>query len=317
MDKMVLDRSRESLGLSRSLSFIDGDPGALLVVEFYGESEDELTVKMNALKEDMAQRRLGYACVNILDRAVQANVWNLRKAGLGLLMSIHGDSKPLPFVEDTAVAPENLGEFVRRFDDIVRNHNTVAAYYGHASVGCLHIRPLVSLKGAEGLARMVAIGDEISDLVKEFGGSMSGEHGDGIVRGVWTEKMFGSRIYEAFRDIKRTFDPQGIMNPGKIIDSSADHREPPLRTGIPYDISSPPGLTSPWTETMRARWKCATVWAPVANSKGSMCPSYMATREEEHSTRGRANLLRAALSGRLPEGTQSPANGSTRHWTCA
>ena len=160
MDKMVLDRSRESIGLSRNLSFIEGDPGALMVVEFYGESEDKLTTKMNALKEDMAHRRLGYACVNITDRAVQTGVWNLRKAGLGLLMSIRGDSKPLPFVEDTAVGPENLGEFVRRFDEIVRNHNTEAAYYGHASVGCLHIRPLVSLKGAEGITRMVAIGDE-------------------------------------------------------------------------------------------------------------------------------------------------------------
>ena len=300
MDKMVLDRSRESLGLSRSLSFIEGDPGALLVVEFYGESEDELTGKMDSLKSDMAQRGLGYACVNILDRAAQTSVWNLRKAGLGLLMSIHGDSKPLPFVEDTAVAPENLGKFVRRFDEIVANHNTEAAYYGHASVGCLHIRPLVNLKGAEGVARMVAIGDEISDLVLEFGGSLSGEHGDGIVRGVWTEKMFGSRIYEAFRDIKNTFDPQRIMNPGKIIDCPPMTEN--LRYGPQYQATSIltkldfslDGNYAGGVEMCNGMGTCRKL-------DGTMCPSYMATREEEHSTRGRANLLRAALSGRLPE----------------
>ncbi|GIS83561.1 MAG: hypothetical protein CM1200mP15_21930 [Dehalococcoidia bacterium] len=133
-------------------------------------------------------------------------------------MSIHGDAKPLPYVEDTAVDPQKLGPFVRRFDEIVRNHNTEAGYYGHASVGCLHIRPLVSLKEENGLNRMMAIADEISDLVKEFGGPLSGEHGDGIVRGVWTEKMFGPEITQAFREVKSTFDPDGIMNPGKIID---------------------------------------------------------------------------------------------------
>ncbi|MEK7806725.1 MAG: FAD-linked oxidase C-terminal domain-containing protein, partial [Chloroflexota bacterium] len=301
MDRMVLQRSRESLGLSRSLNFLEGEPGALLVIEFYGESVKELTGKMNALKEDMARRRLGYACVNLLDRSAQASVWNVRKAGLGLLMSIHGDAKPLPFVEDTAVDPENLGDFVRRFDEIVRQHNTTAAYYGHASVGCLHIRPLVNLKDAEGIATMVSIADEISDLVKEFGGSMSGEHGDGIVRGGWTEKMFGPRIYEAFREIKKTFDPQGIMNPGKIIDCppmtenlryGPGYRAKPLPSKLDFSVHS--GYAGA-VEMCNGMGTCRKL-------DGAMCPSYMATRDEEHSTRGRANLLRAALSGRLPEG---------------
>ena len=304
MDKILLDRSRESLGHSRSMSFIEGDPGALLAVEFYGETEAELSGKMDSLKEDMTRRRLGYACVNLLDRSAQAAVWNVRKAGLGLLMSIHGDAKPLPFVEDPAVDPENLGEFVRRFDEIVHNHGTQAAYYGHASVGCLHIRPLVSLKDSAGVATMVSISDEISDLVKEFGGSMSGEHGDGIVRGVWTEKMFGSQIYEAFRDVKRTFDPQGIMNPGKIIDC------PPmtdnLRYGDDYQASS---LSTTLDFTMDTNFAGAVEMCNGMGAcrklDGSMCPSFMATREEEHSTRGRANLLRAALSGKLPEGSIS------------
>ena len=304
MDKILLDRSRESLGHSQSLSFIEGDPGALLAVEFYGESEAEIEAKMNALKEDMAHRRLSYACVNLLDRGSQATVWNVRKAGLGLLMGIHGDAKPLPFVEDTAVDPENLGEFVRRFDEIVRSHNTEAAYYGHASVGCLHIRPLVSLKDPQGIATMVSIGDEISDLVREFGGSMSGEHGDGIVRGVWTEKMFGPRIYELFRDVKRTFDPHGIMNPGKIIDCppmtenlryGPDYQTKSMSTSLDFSLDN--GYAGA-VEMCNGMGACRKL-------DGTMCPSYMATREEEHSTRGRANLLRAALSGLLPEGAMT------------
>jgi FAD/FMN-containing dehydrogenase/Fe-S oxidoreductase len=304
MDKMLLDRCRESLGQAQNLSFIEGDPGALLLVEFYGESEAELAAKMDSLRQDMSRQRLGYACVNLLDKAAQSRVWNVRKGGLGLLMSIHGNAKPLPFIEDTAVDPEKLGPFVQRFDEIVRNHNTEAGYYGHASVGCLHIRPLVSLKDAEGINKMVSIADEISDLVKEFGGSLSGEHGDGIVRGVWTEKMFGSEIYEAFREVKKTFDPQGIMNPDKIIDCPPMTEN--LRYGTDYKTTSIPTRLdfSLDTDYAGAVEMCNGMGA-CRKLEGTMCPSYMATREEEHSTRGRANLLRAALSGRLPEGTMT------------
>ena len=300
VDKMVLDRSRESLGGSLNLSLIEGDPGALLMVEFYGESEAELKGKMDALQQDMARRRMGYACVNVLDKAGQAAAWNLRKAGLGLLMSITGDAKPFPYVEDSAVDPDRLGEFVGRFDEVVRSHDTTAAYYGHASVGCLHVRPLVSLKGPEGIARMEAIADEISDLVKEFGGSLSGEHGDGIVRGVWTEKMFGPRLYQAFREVKKAFDPQGIMNPGKIIDCPPMTEN--LRYGADYQAASlPTRLDYSLEGDYAAAVEMCNGMATCRKLEGSMCPSYMATRDEEHSTRGRANLLRAALSGRLPE----------------
>ncbi len=301
MDKNVLDRSRQSMGLSTAMAFIQGDPGAILAVEFYGESEAELTSKMDGMKADMERRRLGYACVNLLDRASQANVWNVRKNGLGLLMSMHGDAKPLPFVEDTAVDPENMGEFVRQFDEIVRNHDTEAAYYGHASVGCLHIRPVVSLKDQAGVDKMYAIADEISDLVKDFGGSLSGEHGDGIVRGVWNEKMFGPEIYGLFRELKSTFDPDGIMNPGKIIDCppmtenlryGPGYRAEPLPTRLDFSID---------TNFAGAVEMCNGMGA-CRKLDGTMCPSFIATREEEHSTRGRANLLRAAMSGKFPEG---------------
>ncbi len=304
MDKMMLDRCRDSLGFAQNLSFVDGNPGSLLLVEFYGESEAELLSKMEALRDDMARKRLGYACVNLLDRASQANVWRIRTAGLGLLMSIHGDSKPLPYVEDTAVDPDQLGPFVKRFDEIVRSHNTEAGYYGHASVGCLHIRPLVSLKDEAGINRMIAIADEISDLVKEFGGSLSGEHGDGIVRGVWAEKMFGPELVDAFRELKTTFDPQGIMNPGKIFDCPPMGEN--LRYGTEYRAAALPTTLDFSLDTDYAgAVEMCNGMAACRKLDGTMCPSFMATRDEEHSTRGRANLLRAALSGNLPEGTMT------------
>ena len=304
MDNNVLERSRASAGLGSNMAFIEGSPGAILVVEFYGESEAELTDKTSKLKDDMARRGHGYACVNMLDRASQASVWAVRKNGLGLLMSMHGDAKPLPFVEDTAVDPHKMGEFVRQFDEIVRNHQTEAAYYGHASVGCLHIRPVVSLKSQDGINKMLSIADEISDLVKEFGGSLSGEHGDGIVRGVWNEKMFGPEIYKLFQELKGTFDPDGIMNPGKIIDCppmdqnlryGSDYRAPSTPTKLDFSIDS---------DFAGAVEMCNGMGA-CRKLDGSMCPSYIATRDEEHSTRGRANLLRAAMSGKLPEGAMT------------
>ena len=271
MDKNVLDRSRQSMGLATAMAFIQGDPGAILAVEFYGESEGEVAAKMEGLKADMERRRLGYACANLLDRAAQANVWAVRKNGLGLLMSMHGDAKPLPFVEDTAVDPENMGEFVRRFDEIVRNHGTEAAYYGHASVGCLHIRPVVSLKDQAGVDKMYSIADEISDLVKNFGGSLSGEHGDGIVRGVWTEKMYGPEIYGMFRELKSTFDPDGIMNPGKIIDCPPMTEN--LRYGPDYRAESlPTRLDFSIDTNFAGRWRCATAWGPAASSTGPCVP---------------------------------------------
>ena len=297
--RMIIDRCRESLGFARLLSFVEGEPDAILVVEFSGDTEAELSAKLDALKGDMERKGLGYACVTMLEPAAQANVWALRSAGLGLLMSTRGDSKPLPYVEDTAVDPQKLGEYVRRFDEIVKAHGTTAGYYGHASVGCLHIRPLVNLKSSEGIDKMVSLSSAISDLVLEFGGSLSGEHGDGIVRGVWNEKMFGSQIYQAFHDVKRAFDPQGIMNPNKIIDCppmtenlrfGTDYR--PMNLDTKLDFSSDLGYAGA-VEMCNGMGACRKM-------TGTMCPSYMVTREEEHSTRGRANLLRAVLSGSIP-----------------
>ncbi len=301
---MVLRQAKSNLAYARITDFIEGDPEAILAVELTGESDAEVSSKMDRLEEMLARRGLGYAFVRLTKPSDQAKVWDVRKAGLGLMMNVPGDAKPLPYVEDTAVAPEVLPEFVRRFDKIVRDHGTEAGYYGHASVGCLHIRPLIDLKNQEGVDRMVSIANEISDLVLEFGGSMSGEHGDGLVRSGFNEKMFGSQLYGAFRDVKKAFDPQGIMNPGKITDS------PPmtdnLRIGPAYN-------TKPFTSVFDFGEDSSFAQAiEMCNGQGAcrkhggtMCPSYVATRDEEHSTRGRANALRAAMSGALPPGTMT------------
>ena len=302
LGELILEQCRNSLGFKRLTWFIEGTPKSLLIVEFYGESEAEVDSKLKALERDMAKKGLGYACVKILDPVKQAEVWELRRAGLGLMLSVKGDSKPLPYVEDTAVDPQRLGEYIRRFDEIVTSHGTTAGYYGHASVGCVHVRPLVNLKDSEDLNKMVSITSDISDLVLEFGGSLSGEHGDGIVRGAWTQKMFGPKLYEAFLQVKQAFDPHRIMNPGKIVDSPPMTENlrihPDYRTVSPdtrLDFSEDFGYAGA-VEMCNGMGACR-------KTTGTMCPSYMATKEEEHSTRGRANLLRAALSGALPPAT--------------
>ena len=300
VDEMIVRQARSNLAYSRMMDFVEGEPGALLLAEFYGNSEAEVESRLDGIERRMAAGGLGYAVRRMTDPAQQARVWAVRKAGLGLMMNVTGDAKPLPFVEDTAVAPEHLPEYVRRFDEIVRDHGTTAGYYGHASVGCLHIRPLIDLKQGEDIGRMESISAAVSDLVLEFGGAMSGEHGDGLVRSVWNEKMFGPRIYEAFRSVKAAFDPQGIMNPGKIVDSppmtndlryTPDYRPLQLSTSLGY---SSEGSFAGAVEMCNGQGACRKV------TSGTMCPSYMVTRDEEHSTRGRANALRAALSGALP-----------------
>ena len=300
MGSMILRQARTNLEYSRTMDFIEGDPESLLVVELVGESESDLESRLDELERRLRQRRLGYAVRRLKTPEEQARVWAVRKAGLGLMMNVRGDAKPQPFVEDTAVSSERLPDYIRRFDEIVRDHGTTAGYYGHASVGCLHIRPLINLKRQEDIYKMVSIAAQVSDLVLEFGGAMSGEHGDGLVRSPWNEKMFGSQLYDAFRQVKSAFDPKGVMNPGKIVDSppmtenlriSPAYRTHPVKTGLSYvDEGSFAGAV----EMCNGQGACRKVLG------GTMCPSYMVTRDEEHSTRGRANALRAAISGALP-----------------
>ena len=289
------------------MSSIPGRPAALLMVEFSSDDESEVSAKVHEL-----QRRLNgvnglLAAVPALDAAQRDPLWNLRRAAMPLLFGVRGQRKPVTFIEDTAVTPERLPEFIARFREILHRHGTDGAFYGHASVGCLHIRPLLNLKNPHEVADMRQITEEITDLVLEFGGSLSGEHGDGLARSEWNRKMFGPVLYEAFRQVKRAFDPHNLLNPGKIVDAPAmtenlrySPREPSLPPLI-FDYSRQEGF-------FRSIELCNGAGVCRKTQGGTMCPSYRATRDERDSTRGRANSLRLALVGDSP----APDNGCAR-----
>ncbi len=297
VDRMVLELARESLEYSRRLHFVEGDPHALLVIEFNGEDEREVVARMDALEALIGNR--ARPMVRILDPAEQLNVWKVRKAALPLLLGLPGDKKPIAFVEDTAVAPERVPEFIRRFEEILGKRDTVGSFYAHAGAGCLHIRPLVNLKDGAEVSKMKAIADEVFELVLEFGGSMSGEHGDGLARSHFNEQLFGSELYGAFKELKAAFDPKGIMNPGKVVDAPAMTEN--LRYGPSYRALQPSTLFPYQKEGgfLRAIEMCNGAGVCRKSLEGTMCPSFMVTRDEAHSTRGRANALRAVLDGRV------------------
>src|SRR5579864_8114304 len=301
-DRYIIDLARKTRDLSQRLTFVDGDPGALIAVEYAGESQAALEPALDGLEARM--RRAGHRgpMRRILDSSEQANLWAVREAGVGLLLGMKSARKPVAFVEDSAVGPERIAEYTRRFREIVRRHGTDASFYGHASVGLLHTRPILELHEPRDVAEMRAIAEEIADLVREFGGALSGEHGDGLSRGEFVEKMFGPTLYAAFRDVKAAFDPEGRMNPGKIVDA------PPMTESLRYGPDAPPTAPATVQDFSRdggvrsAIELCSGVGACRKPRGGTMCPSYMVTLEEAHSTRGRANALRAAISGRLPAG---------------
>jgi len=302
MDSFILDHTRQNAALDASRrSFIQGEPGALLCIEFYADRDEDLPPRLQALEQDLRAAGFGSRFHHAYDLAAQARIWALREAALGLSMAMKEDAKSISFVEDTAVAPEKLRDFIERFLAIIRRHQTVAGVYAHASVGCLHVRPVINLKTADGVAKFEAIANEVADLVLEFGGALSGEHGDGLVRSPFMEKMFGPRLYQAFRSIKQAFDPDGILNPGKIVGA------PPLTANLRYGpawvTANPPTWFdySDYGGLARAVDMCSGVGACRKKLEGVMCPSYMATRDERHSTRGRANVLRLAIAGRLGE----------------
>src|SRR6266436_6221812 len=299
-DKMILDLARNNIEQSQRMGFVQGDPAAIMIVEYAGETDAEVRAKVETLEARRQSERFGYTAHVAHDAAEQASIWKLRKAGLGLLLGMKGDKKPIAFVEDTAVAPQHLAEFVSRFREIFAKHDTVGAYYGHCSVGCLHIRPVIDLKTPRGLEQVRAIADEITDLVVRFNGTISSEHGDGRARSPYLERMYGPRIMQAFRELKRAFDPENRMNPGNIVAPAGvtDH----LRYGTQYTTWEPKTLLdfSQQGGFAASIEMCNGVGACRKTLEGTMCPSYMATKDEEHSTRGRANALRAVLSGRLP-----------------
>ena len=302
IDQMLLRLTQQIPAYSRMLTFIEGDPAAVLIVEYYGHTETELTHKLDRLENLMCSSDLPSrptAIRRAMTERDQTNVWGVRKVSLGLLMSIQGDAKPIPFIEDAAVPVEHLGAYVREVERLFADHGVKAGYYAHASAGCLHIRPLINTKDRDQVATMRAVAEGVLEIVIRLRGAMSGEHSDGLARSCWNERLFGPELYSTFREIKRVFDPQNIFNPGKVVDA-ADMTEN-LRYGPHYqtidlqthlDFSREGGFA-------RAVEQCNGAGI-CRKSDGVMCPSFQVTREEEHSTRGRANALRAALSGILP-----------------
>ncbi len=299
VDKYVLDSTRLNPEASRLRDFLRGDPAAILLIEMYGDRADELPPRLAALEDDLRRAGFGYRHLTLTDAAPQARAWKLRTMALGLSMAEKGDAKAISFVEDTAVAPEHLRDYIAEFLAIVARHGTTAGVYAHASVGCLHVRPVINLKTEDGVRRFETIAGEVAELVLKYGGALSGEHGDGLVRGPFQEKMYGTVLYHAFRELKRTFDPHNLLNPGKIVEA------PPLAANLRYG----PTYVTPSVPTtfdftadgglLPAAELCAGVGACRKRGEGTMCPSFQATREEKDSTRGRANLLRLAITGQL------------------
>lgn len=304
MDRSILDHARDNPTLQRiRAKYLEGDPAATLCVEFYADEKQELPSRLAALEADLRAHKLGYAYRPETEVAGQAQMWSLREAALGLSTAMKGDAKSISFVEDTAVAPEKLRDYIDQFQQIIRKHGTTAGIYAHASVGCLHVRPVINLKAEAGVRQFEGIAQEVADLVLRFGGTISGEHGDGLVRSPFLRHMFGEELYAAFRTIKHTFDPEGIFNPGKIIDA------PPLTSNLRFKTGTSSAAPLTWFDYSEyggmggAVEMCSGVGACRKKLSGTMCPSYMVTKEEIHSTRGRANALRLAMNGQL-EGSQ-------------
>ncbi len=299
VDRSMLDLTRGIPAYARMLTFVQGQPEAILIVEFYGESQLELVGKLEGLEAHLRQGGHAETFVRAVTPEEQANVWGVRKVGLGLLMAVKGDSKPLAFMEDVAVPVDRLAEYVGRVQEVFEEFQVNSSYYAHASAGCLHIRPLINLKTSDGVARMRAVAEAVLEVVTSMGGAMSGEHGDGLSRSEWNARLYGRELYQAFRELKGLFDPRGLLNPGKVVDPPRmDHN---LRYGPEYRTLAVPTVLDFSADGGFARAVEQCNGAGVCRKDGGvMCPSFQATREEEHSTRGRANALRAALSGLLP-----------------
>lgn len=302
MDRFILSHTERSPALhALRRSFVEGDPASLLCIELYADDAAELPPRLAALERDLAAHGFGSRFHRATTADAQARIWSLREAALGLSMAMKTDEKSLSFVEDAAVPPERLRDYIARLLEIVHRHGTTAGVYAHASVGCLHVRPVVNLKTAEGVRKLESIAGEVAELVVEFGGALSGEHGDGMLRSPFMQRLYGPVLYDAFRTIKQTFDPEGLLNPGKIVDAEpltanlrygAGYKTPRLDTH--FDYSEYGGMAG-------AVEMCSGLGACRKTADGTMCPSYMATRDETDVTRGRANVLRLAMAGRLGE----------------
>ena len=299
-DGIAIEQCRRAPGFARQMTFVQGNPGGVLITEYYGSSEAELQGRLEALEGLLPRLSGAYAVVRAVQPGEIANVWNVRKEGLGLIMGVKGDYKPVAFIEDASVPVEHLAEYIAGLTAAADETRTEMVMYAHASAGTLHVRPFINTKDRGEVRKMEEIARASMELVRRLGGSVSSEHGDGIARSWLTEPLVGKELYEVYRDIKRIFDPRNLLNPGRVVDAPpmVDHlRLGPDYATIPiveeFDFSADGGFAGA-VELCNGNGACRKL------DSGSMCPSFMVTREEQDSTRGRANALRAAMSGLIP-----------------
>ena len=297
MDHYILEATERNRMYQQYRFFVEGAPEAILVVELIKEDSHLLDQAVEQLIEEVKSAGYGYAFPVIEGEQISL-VWGLRKAGLGLLSNVPGDAKPAPVIEDTAVDVKDLPQYIAEFNQILKQYGLYSVHYAHAGSGELHLRPILDLKTAEGIRLFRVIAEEIATLVKKYKGSLSGEHGDGRLRGEFIPRMLGEHNYQLCKQIKTTWDPKGIFNPGKIVDT------PPMDTSLRYQA----GQQTPEIETVfdfsdsqgfiRATEQCngSGDCRKTALSGGTMCPSYMATRNERDTTRARANILREMMT---------------------
>jgi len=304
VDRTMIELARDIPIFASTVNrFVRGEPEALLLVEFAGENGDQQLRRLRQLVELMGDLGFPNSVVEASDKEFQNAIWEVRKSGLNIMMSMKGDGKPVSFIEDCAVQLEDLAEYTRRLTDIFNKHGTTGTFYAHASVGTLHVRPVLNMKEESGATKMRSIAEECMEMVREYKGSHSGEHGDGISRSEFHEPMFGKRMVENFEEVKRAFDPTNLFNPGKIVNPHRmDDREimrfKPAYSPIALDTSLD---WSEWGGFHRAIEMCNNNGACRKVTVGTMCPSYRATKDEQHLTRGRANTLRLAITGQLGE----------------
>ncbi|MCP4458987.1 MAG: FAD-binding protein [Cytophagales bacterium] len=297
MDHFILEATERNIAQRANRFFLQGKPKAILVVELIRSSEDRVDEAVLAMLADLSKQGLGYA-FPVIKGEDMAKVWDLRKAGLGLLSNVPGDDKPVPVIEDTAVDVQQLPEYIAEFNKLLESHGMYSVHYAHAGSGELHLRPIINLKREEGVKKFRLIAEEIAVLVKKYKGSLSGEHGDGRLRGEFIPQMIGKENYELLREIKKAWDPNNIFNPGKIVDTE------PMDTSLRYE----PNQVTPEFETMLDFSENQGILrsAELCNGSGdcrkskltggTMCPSYQATRNEKDTTRARANILREFLT---------------------
>ncbi len=304
MDEEVFRLARESEQFARYEAPIPDAAAAALMVEFDSELHDDLEAPITETNERFLENGDAFDVLEAYAPEEQGKLWKLRKAAIPLLMSLDGDPKPYPFIEDATVPPEELAEYVGTFMDVLEEHDTSAAYFAHAGSGTLHIRPILNLKESEGIQRMRSISEDVTDLVSDHHGSFSGEHGDGLARTEFNRKMYGEDLWSAFKAVKSAFDPDWLMNPGKVVYRDGDRTDmrENLRYGDGYASIEPQttldfeddGGFSHLVELCNGCGTCR-------QTDDVMCPTYRGSKAEIETTRGRANMLRAAISGEIPE----------------